>query len=81
MALRLAMEYLQGDETARSRVEVLDGVRYALIGGPCPPWWAEVAYELRAIRREYREEVAVVSGTPPPTKYEPGDDEITVKVT
>lgn len=61
MALRLAMDYLEDAEVARSREEVLDAVRYALIGGPCPAWWAEVAYELRAIRREHREESIAVA--------------------
>ena len=57
MALRIAEEYLAGEAIARPTAEVLDAVRFAL-GGPCPPWWAEEAYELRAIRRENREDAA-----------------------
>jgi hypothetical protein len=55
MALDLAEEFLTGD-SERTKGEVLDAIRFARGRGECPPWWAEVAFESRAIRREGREE-------------------------
>lgn len=36
--------------------ELLDGVRFVRGRGDAPPWWAETVFELRAQRREEREE-------------------------
>lgn len=57
LALRLAMDFLTGEADDFTEEEIVDGIRFALIGGDAPPWWAEVAYEMRAINREHREQV------------------------
>jgi len=55
-ALRLAMEFLTGEADDFTEEEIVDGIRFALIGGPAPPWWAEVVYEMREVNRELREQ-------------------------
>jgi hypothetical protein len=54
-ALDLAEDFLTG-QSDRTKGEIIDAIRFARGRGECPPWWAEVVFELRAIRREDREE-------------------------
>ena len=54
--LDLVENYLLGDDSL-SADEILDGVRFARGRADAPGWWAEVVYELRAQRREDREQV------------------------
>ena len=56
-ALDLAEEFLAGD-SERTKREIIHAIRFARGRGDCPPWWSEVVYELRAERREDREESA-----------------------
>ena len=57
-ALRLVMEWFEGEADDFTEDEIRDGVRFALVGGPAPPWWAEVVYDLRSANREHREATA-----------------------
>lgn len=57
MALDLAEDYLN-DESERTSDEIIEAIRFARGRGECPPWWAEVAFERHAVRREDREEAA-----------------------
>jgi hypothetical protein len=53
--LDLLEDHLTGN-SAFTRQELLDGIRYARGRGEAPAWWAETVYELRAQRREDNEE-------------------------
>lgn len=55
-ALQLALDFLTGEADDLTKAEIVEGIRFALLGGDAPPWWAEVVYEMRAINREYREQ-------------------------
>lgn len=59
MMLDLLEAHLLGDDTRFTVEELLAGIAFARGRGDPPAWWAETAFEMRAERREDREEASI----------------------